>query len=223
VFAALSTGKQIAPLNAFKRISDKLAKQQQRLARKIRFSENWKKQKAKITRLHFQAKNARKDFLHKVSTELAKSHGVIKIEKLHVRNMTASSSGTVDQPGRMVKQKSGLNRSILDQGWSMFATMLAYKLDERGGKLLQVPAPYTSQTCSACGVIDKASRRDQATFCCVHCGMSENADVNAARNILQARTLAVEPPKRTLKKVGKRKQPVNLSAIADGACHRSEG
>lgn len=88
----------------------------------------------------------------------------------------------------------------------MFATMLRYKLAERGGKLVEVPAAYTSQTCSCCGTIDKESRKDQATFKCGHCGHAENADVNAAKNIYQARTLAVEPPKRTLRRVGKRKQ-----------------
>jgi putative transposase len=208
VFAALSTGEKIAPLNAFKRIEMNLAKAQRRLARKKKFSANWKKQKAKITRLHSHAANARKDFLHKLSTGIAKSHGVVKIEKLQVRNMSASAAGTVEKPGQNVAQKRGLNRSILDQGWSMFATMLRYKLAERGGELIEVPAAYTSQTCSCCGVVDKDSRKDQATFECGHCGHADNADTNAARNIHQARTIAAEPPKRTLRRVGKRKQLV---------------
>lgn len=206
VFAALSDGTKIEPLNAFKRIQDKLAKAQRVLARKQKFSANWKKQKAKVTKLHLHAANARKDFLHRLSTGIAKSHGVVKIEKLNVRGMSASAAGTVEEPGRKVAQKRGLNRSILDQGWSMFAAMLRYKLAERGGELVEVPAAYTSQTCSCCGTIDQESRKDQATFECAHCGHAENADVNAAKNILQARTLAVEPPKRTLRRVGKRKQ-----------------
>ena len=205
VFAALSDGTKIEPLNAFKTIKDKLAKEQRKLARKTKFSANWKKQKAKITRLHTRAANARKDYLHKLSTDLAKSHGAIKIEKLQVQNMSRSAKGTVDNPGNNVAAKSGLNRSILDQGWGMFAAMLKYKLAERGGELIYVDPAYTSQTCAECGVIDKASRVDQATFECRHCGHQDNADINAARNILQARTLAVEPPKRTLRRVGKRK------------------
>ena len=205
VFAALSDGTKIEPLNAFKSIKDKLAREQRKLARKTKFSANWKKQKAKISRLHRQAANVRKDFLHKLSTDLAKNHGVIKLEKLQVQNMTRSAKGTVENPGTNVKAKSGLNRSILDQGWGMFATMLNYKLAERGGELVYVDPAYTSQTCAECGVVDKASRKDQATFECQHCGHKDNADVNAARNILQVRALAVEPPKRTLKRVGKRK------------------
>src|SRR5262249_10584608 len=127
-FAALSDGRQVAPLNAFKRIVDKLAKAQRRLARKIEFSANWKKQKTKISRLHLRAANARKDYLHNRSTEIAKSHGVVKIESLRIKDMSASARGTVDNPGTNVRAKSGLNRSILDQGWGMFATMLDYKL-----------------------------------------------------------------------------------------------
>lgn len=206
LFAALSDGTTIAPRNALKSIEGKLAKEQRKLSRKTKYSANWKKQKAKITKLHVHAANARKDFLHKLSTEIAKSHGVVKIEKLQVRNMVASAAGSVEKPGRNVAQKSGLNKAILDQGWSMFATMLRYKLAERGGELQEVDPAYTSQTCSCCGTIDKASRKDQARFECGHCGHAENADINAAKNILQARTLAVGPPKRTLRRVGKRKQ-----------------
>jgi putative transposase len=194
--------------NSFKRIQTKLANAQRKLARKIKFSANWKKQKAKITRIHSRVANARKGFLHMLSTDIAKSHGVVKIEKLQVRNMTKSAKGTVEAPGRNVAQKSGLNRSILDQGWSMFATMLRYKLAERGGQLVEVPAPYTSQGCAECGVIDKASRKDRDHFECVACGHTDCADHNAARNIHQASALAAEPPKRTLRRVGKRKKPV---------------
>ena len=206
VFAALSDGTKIKPISALKTIRTKLAKAQRRLAHKTRFGANWKKQKAKIIRLHRKAANARKDYLHKLSTEIAKNHGVIKIERLLVKNMSKSAKGTVEIPGVNVKAKSGLNRLMLDQGWSMFATMLRYKLAQRGGRLVEVDPRYTSQTCAECGAIDRANRPDQATFACVACGQTDNADVNAARNIHQARALAVEPPKRTLRRVGKRKQ-----------------
>jgi putative transposase len=68
--------------------------------------------------------------------------------------MTASAKGTVDNPGRTVRQKAGLNRAILEQGWSGFATLLAYKLDERGGTLTVVPASHSAQECFSCGTID---------------------------------------------------------------------
>ena len=129
---------------------------QRKLARQKKFGANWRKQKARITRLHRKAANARKDFLHKLSTGIAKSHGVVKIERLRVKNMSKSAKGSVEAPGRNVKAKSGLNRSILDQGWSMFATMLRYKLARRGGQLVEVDPAYTSQTCAECGSIDRA-------------------------------------------------------------------
>jgi putative transposase len=84
VFAALSEGTKIGPLNAFEAIRYRLAKAQRKLARKTKFSANWRKQKATITPLHMRAANAPKDFLQKLSTDLAKSHSVIKIEKLQI-------------------------------------------------------------------------------------------------------------------------------------------
>lgn len=215
VFAALSTGKKIAPLNSFRKIEAKLAKLQRRLARKTKFSANWRKLKAKISRLHSHAANARKDYLHQQTTEIAKNHGIVKVERLQVKNMSASAKGTAEQPGRNVSQKSGLNKAILDQGWGMFRTMLAYKLAERGGELQEVNPAYTSQTCSCCGTIDRDSRKDQATFACGHCGHEDNADVNAAKNILAARILAPKPPKRTLRRVGKRNQAVARAAVKE--------
>jgi putative transposase len=121
--------------------------------------------------------------------------------------MTRSAKRTITNPGRNVAPKSGLNQAILDQGWSMFTDMLRYKLAERGGRLEEVDPAYTSQRCAECGHTEKANRPDRGTFRCVACGHTDDADHNAARNIFQARTIATEPPKRTLRRVGKRKQP----------------
>ena len=101
-----------------------------------------------------------------------------------VKAMTASARGTLEAPGTKVAQKAGLNRSILRVGWHKFETCLGYKLEETGGTLLRVPAPYTSQTCSCCGHVDAKSRESQARFLCTGCGASLHADINAARNIL---------------------------------------
>ncbi|MGP8039857.1 transposase, partial [Escherichia coli] len=75
------------------------------------------KQKRKIQRLHSRIANIRRDYLHKVTTTVSKNHAMIVIEDLKVSNMSKSAAGTVSQPGRNVRAKSGLNRSILDQGW----------------------------------------------------------------------------------------------------------
>ena len=100
--------------------------------------------------------------------------------------MSKSASGSAAQHGRNVKAKSGLNKSILDQGFSMMIDMLEYKQLWRGGLLIKINPRYTSQTCSQCQHIAKENRQTQAKFECVKCGYIANADFNAARNILAA-------------------------------------
>jgi putative transposase len=184
VFAALSDGTMVQPANHGKKALKALARAQRKLARKKKGSNNRRKQVRRIARLHMRISNARKDFLHKASTTVAKNHGAVVLEKLEVRNMVRSAAGTVETPGKNVRAKSGLNRSILDQGWGMFRTFLSYKLAERGGRLIEVPPHNTSRTCSACGAMDGASRNGQR-FCCVSCGHEAHADTNAAIEILR--------------------------------------
>ena len=193
VFAALSDGTSIAPANHGKRALRALRKAQRTLARKKRGSANRRKAVHRVARIQMRVANARKDFLHKHSTIIAKNHGVVVVEALPVRNMSASAKGTVAMPGRRVRQKAGLNRAILDQGWSMFRTMLAYKLADRGGELVEVPAAFTSQTCACCGHVDAANRQSRAVFVCMRCGHRANADTNAAINILRRADGALKP------------------------------
>ena len=181
-----SNGEYIKPKNSFKANQLKLAKLQRGLAKKVKFSENWKKQNRKIQKLHHHIANIRHDYLHKISTDISKNHAMIVCEDLKVVNMSGSASGTLENKGRNVKAKSGLNKSILDQGWSMALTMLEYKQQWQGGLLIKVNPRYTSQTCFECKHVAKENRRTQAKFECVECGYIANADVNAARNILAA-------------------------------------
>src|SRR5262249_36840989 len=207
VFAATSVGQLIDPVNPFAGLRDKRAKLQQRLACKVKFSSNWHKLKGKISRLRMHEANVRKDFLHKEAAGLAKSHGVYRLEKLRVRNMTASAAGTVEEPGKNVAQKNRLNRSTLDQGWGMFAPFLSYKEQERGGRLEFTPAPYTSLRCPApgCSHTHANNRPTRDWFCCEVCGYEGHADVVGAINVSQGRILPVEPPKRIRRRVGKSK------------------
>jgi putative transposase len=185
-FATLSDGTVYPPLNVFKRYAADLRKAQQAMSRKKKFSSNWKKAKRKVQSIHTHIVNARRDYLHKATTAISKNHALVVAEDLQVSNMSRSAAGTVEQPGRNVRQKAGLNRSILDQGWSEFRRQLEYKLVWAGGQLLAVPAMNTSRTCPRCGSISKDNRRSQALFSCVNCGFSENADLVAAVNILRA-------------------------------------
>ena len=189
----LSDGTLFLPVTAYRELQGKLAREQRKLAKKQKFSANWKKQKAKIARLHQRIAEMRKTVLHQVSTTISKNHAVVVLEDLKVQNMTASAKGTVEQPGRKVRQKAGLNKAILDQGWGMLLRFLEYKLQWAGGMLLRVPPEYTSQICPVCGVVDAENRKTQAVFHCQHCGHTDHADVNAAKNIL-ARGLGAEAP-----------------------------
>ena len=154
------------------------------LTKKVKFSHNWKKAKAQIQRIHTRIANTWKDFLHKASCQISQNHAMIAIEDLQVRNMSKSAKGDSEQHGKMVKQKSGLNRSILDQGWCEFRRQLEYKAAWNGGFVVAVPPQYTSQTCPCCGHVSKDNRQKQAKFECVECGFEENADVVGAINIL---------------------------------------
>ena len=193
VFAALSNGTTIAPANHGKKALRSLHKAQRALSRKKRGSANRGKAIRWVVRVQKRVANARKDFLHKHSTAIAKNHGVVVVEALKVMNMSASAKGTAEVPGRMVRQKSGLNRAILDQGWSAFKTMLVYKLADRGGRVVEVNAAYTSQTCGVCGCVNSANRCSQSEFACLNCGHSANADTNAAINILRRADSASKP------------------------------
>ena len=138
-FFTLSDGQyedQCAPLKTF---LPKLAKLQRRLARKKKFSNNWKKAKARITKLHGKIANIRKDFIHKASNDISKSHVVVCVEDLQVQNMSASAAGTKDKPGKNVRAKAGRNRSILDASPFELRRQLEYKLAWRGGLLIPIP------------------------------------------------------------------------------------
>lgn len=185
-FATLSDGSVLAPLNSFGKHERRLAKAQRLLARKVKFSKNWRKQKAKIGRLHKKIADVRNDYLHKATTTISQNHAVVVMEDLKVKNMSRSAAGTVENPGRNVRAKSGLNKSILDQGWGEFRRQIEYKLTWNGGTLVLVPPQYTSQKCHVCGNVDKQNRKSQTAFVCSACGHTANADYNASLNILAA-------------------------------------
>ena len=175
-FCTLSDGTFFEPCGALK-------KELKRLARMQKFGKNWRKQKAAIARLHQHIATVRRDFIEKVSLEICKSHAEIFREDLKVKNMTASAKGTVEEPGTRVAHKSGLNRSMLDQGWGIFFTKLDWKALRLSGHDHAVPQQNTSRTCPICGCVSKDNRKTQAWFKCVSCGHQGDADVADAINI----------------------------------------
>ena len=184
-FATLSDGSFIEPLNSFKKHQRCLARYQRRMSRKVKFSNNWKKAKARVQKMCTSIANARRDFLHKTTTTISQNHALVCLEDLQVRNMSKSAKGNSERPGKKVKQKSGLNRAILDQGWGEFRRQLAYKMAWSGGMLMTVPPHNTSRTCPCCGHVSKDNRQTQAKFLCVGCGYENHADVVGAINVLE--------------------------------------
>jgi len=185
-FATLSDGTVLKPLNRFRALEKKLARAQRSLARKTKFSSNWKKAKAGVQKIHSRIAQARRDYLHKASTAISQNHALVFVEDLQVRNMSKSAAGNIEAPGKNVRAKSGLNKAILDQGWSEFRRQLEYKQTWRGGHLWSVPPHNTSRRCNRCGHVSAENRRTQDRFQCIACGHRDHADVNAAKNILAA-------------------------------------
>ena len=183
-FATMSDGSYLAPLSSFKKHESRLRRTQRAMSRKTKFSSNWKKAKAKVQRIHTRIGNARRDYLHKATTTISQNHAMVCIEDLQVRNMSKSASGNIEQSGKNVKAKSGLNKSILDQGWFEFRRQLDYKVAWRGGWLIAVLPHNTSRTCPQCDHVHAANRKTQAKFACVQCGFEANADLVGAVNIL---------------------------------------
>ena len=208
-FATFSDGSFLAPLNSFRQHEQRLARYQRRMARKVKGSKNWNKAKKKVQRIHAEIANVRKDFLHKATTAISQQYALVVLEDLKVRNMSKSAKGSVESPGKKVRAKSGLNKSILDQGWRIlrhersecgegevgvsaererlwyeFRRQLEYKMQWQGGWLMTVNPRNTSRTCPVCGHVSADNRTTQAQFACVSCGHQAHADVVGAINIL---------------------------------------
>lgn len=180
---ALSTGSVYALARASQGDADHLAKLQRRVATKVRGSKNRRKAIARLAAFKAAQARRRRDAMEKVTTLIAKNHGVVAMEDLRVRNMTASARGTTEEPGKNVRAKAGLNRSILDVAPGALRARLGHKLAASGGMLLLVPPALTSQRCNACGHIEAANRPSRDVFRCMACGHQADADINASCNI----------------------------------------
>lgn len=163
-FGVFSDGTMIENPKHFAKYERKLRIENRSLARKKKGSNSWKKQAKKLSKLHYTIGNVRKDFLHNISTGIARKYSTVFLEDLNVRDMSKNRN---------------LSKHILDCGWSMFRTMLEYKTN-----VVKVNPKYTSQTCNECGNKDVKNRVSQSKFICTNCGHVSNADHNAAKNIM---------------------------------------
>jgi IS605 OrfB family transposase len=166
-------------------LAEQIKTKQRQLAHKERGSKNYALAKAQLAELHAKQQRQMKSYQHQVSHDLILSYDVLILEDLDVKHMTKSAKGTVEHPER-VAQKTGLNRSMHDAALSQFTQMITYKAANAGRRVILVNPRNTSITCSQCGYISKRNRPTQASFECLRCTYSANADFNAAGNIYRA-------------------------------------
>jgi putative transposase len=189
---ATSDGRFVTNPKHYEKALERLAHAQRVVSRRKKGSKNREKAKLRVMRIHRKVRRQREHFLHVESARLTKSHGVVVIEKLNVAGLARGRGA----------------QGILSAGWSTFAEFLRYKLTAAGGFLLEVDARYSSQTCSACGAIDAASRCGRL-YHCTSCGFIDHADLNAAkvllsranRSALPAEGTALEAARRNRKEV----------------------
>jgi putative transposase len=180
VSAALSTGEMLNCPNLSAGRQQRLKRLQRKLTRARRGSSRRVAVKSAIAKLKAREADARKDWVEKLSTDLARRFDVICVEDLRIADMTRSAKRTIAEPGRNVCAKAGLNRQILASGWGILVRRLEQKAP---GRVQKVNPAFTSQRCSECGHVASGNRKSQTVFACTTCGFASNADVNAAINI----------------------------------------
>ncbi len=185
-FLTTSDGAQIQNPRHGRASAGRLAAAQRDLARHKRRSKRRGKTVARVAAIHAKVRRQRLDHAHKTALWLVRHHDLIAHEDLRITNMTRSASGTPEEPGTNVAQKSGLNRSILDAGWGVFLNVLRAKAESAGRVIVAVNPANTSRTCPDCGHCSAGNRVTQADFVCLACGYAGHADVVGALNVLRA-------------------------------------
>ena len=177
-FLTTSDGQVVANPRFLDTAQERIVELQRRLQRARAGSGKRRRVRRVLAKEWRKLRNQRRDFHHKTARSLVDSCDTIALENLRVAAMTAAAAGTVEAPGRNVAAKAGLNRSILDAGWTQFARILVAKAESAGRPVIFVPSS-TSIDCHTCGV--RCVRPQQDTVVCpVHGEL--DADLNGARN-----------------------------------------
>lgn len=181
--ATLSSGARIDNIRPRKSAERKLRTAARALSRCKRGSRRRKNVRARLAQAQRAVRNARTTHLHQVSAAIARDFELIAVEKLQLRNMTRSARGTRNEPGKNVRQKAGLNRSLADAAPGRLISMIHYKAERAGGMMVEVDPKRTSQECSSCGAIMVKALSERRHVCA--CGADLHRDHNAAINILK--------------------------------------
>ncbi|WMY11114.1 RNA-guided endonuclease InsQ/TnpB family protein [Paraburkholderia phenoliruptrix] len=184
-WATFDNGETIANPRFVRNEMPRMAELQRQKARKKRGSIRYRRLGRRVAKVHERIGNLRREFLHKTTSRMVGSCAVIATEELRTQNMSRSAKGTHEKPGRMVKQKAGLNREILSAGLSMAHNMLAYKAVEAGTQLhvSNTRQLKPSQRCAACWELVPKTLA-QRMHVCTHCGHTAHRDQNAASVVL---------------------------------------
>ncbi len=180
----LSDGTSMEPDPGLEALEDKARREQQKVSRCKRGSKRRRKRVARLAAIKRKQAARRKGRAHEFTTRIVREHSVIAVEATSVRDLTANAKGTRAKPGKLVQEKADVNRRILNVAPYQTRRMLEYKAARRGGKVIKVALQDTAMPCFVCGSVSGGHRKSRAHFMCCDCGHEENADLNAARNIL---------------------------------------
>ena len=183
----LSNGETVAPEQQDWKA---IRRAQRAIARSKRRSNRRRKRVRHLARLRRRQTVRSRNACHRITSHLIRRFDIISVEDLKITNMTGSARGTPEAPGRNVRAKAKLNRSILEQAWGLIREQLVYKAAWAGRQLIEVNPRFTSEDCSACG--GRRSKPDGSErWRCEHCSAEHDRDVNAAVNIDRAGILAL--------------------------------
>lgn len=169
-----SDGLVVYPPRYLMKSEKRLAREQRKLSRKEKGSNNRRKQRRKVARVHLKIANQRDYFSYKLSRELAEKYRVIVVEDLRVENL---------------RKNHALARSFSDAGLGTLVQQLEHKVSETGAQLIKVDPAYTTQTCSRCGHVKEGDEKlglSDRVYCCSACGLVVDRDLNASMNIHRA-------------------------------------
>ncbi|MCS3698471.1 RNA-guided endonuclease InsQ/TnpB family protein [Salinibacter ruber] len=178
--AVLSTGEKVGNPRWFENEQERLRREQQKLSRKEKGSNNWERQRQRVAKVHQRIQDRRKDFIEKLTTRLVENFDVIVVEDLSVKNM---------------QQNENLARHIGQAGWNQIVRRLRDKCEWHRRTLVVADKWFpSSQRCSECGHVDGKKSLDVRDWTCSECGTCHDRDINAAKNLSRVGQTRIQAP-----------------------------